>query len=197
MIDRSAPFNARGAGPEVLKVVVLPRLLKEDVHDEVAVIHEDPGCILEAFDPHRRKSMRLLDTPFDLFDQRAHVSPVGCARDDKRIDHPKKLRHGQDNGVLSELVVGRMGCRGSGWREVDMDVQPWAQWSTSRIPTVRPKKQTKMPMQNAAQRRRVLRAIACSARRSARSLASLGAGRGEIVAGVTSVTSAGRALICR
>ncbi len=60
VFDVAAPRHAGCAGPQMLEVVVVPRVLQEHVRDEVAVVHEHPGGVLQALDARRRDAVRLL-----------------------------------------------------------------------------------------------------------------------------------------
>ena len=109
----------------------------------------------EPLDPQRADAVRLLDAALDLLDERAHVARVLRAGDHEGVDDTEELRHGEHDGVAPELGVGRLRGGGHGGRQLDSDVQPLPQWSTSRIPTVSPKAPTRM--EHAAMAQRCLR----------------------------------------
>src|ERR1700722_18931962 len=179
----------------MLEVVVLTRLLEEDVHDEVAVVHQDPGGVRQPLHTDGRELVGLFDLTLDLLDQRADVPGVRGTGDHEGVDDTEELGHGEDDRVLAELGVGRLGGRGRSRRELNVDFEPWAQWSTSRTPTVRANEQPRMATPMTDQRTRTRRARACSALRSARNCKPAD-GRTAWGRGDRSVVSAGRALIC-
>jgi hypothetical protein len=86
---------------------------------------------------------------------------------------------------------------------VDVHVQPWAQWSTSKTPTVSPKEHARMAQPKTDQRRRGRRARACAALISARGCESMvgcatavgagGAGGAGVAGGAATTTGAVRA----
>ena len=182
----------------MLEVVVLARLLQEHVHDEVAVVHQDPGGVGQPLHPDGRELVGLLDAALDLFDQRAHVPAVRCAGDHEGVDHAEELGHGQHDRVLPELGIGRLGRRGrSRQGELNVDAEPWAQWSTSKTPTVRANEQHEDGHSDdrpatTGSRRAGLLGPPLGPQLRAGADGRTAAGRGD-----SSVVSAGRALICR
>src|SRR5207253_3255233 len=57
------PRDLRHVGPQALELVVAAGVLVEHVHDEVAVVEQHPGEVVEALDADRLRSALLGDTP--------------------------------------------------------------------------------------------------------------------------------------
>src|SRR6267378_908315 len=72
----------RNLAPELLEPVEVARLGREDVHDDVEVVHEDPTGLTEPLDPLRQQAVLLLHPEVD-----AVVDGLGLALRVARADN--------------------------------------------------------------------------------------------------------------
>src|SRR4249920_1309483 len=68
------PRDPGGIRPQSLERVVLARLREEHVHDEVAVVEQDPGGVTQPFDAAWRSAVLALERQLDLVTDRAHLT---------------------------------------------------------------------------------------------------------------------------
>jgi hypothetical protein len=103
----------------VLEVVVLARLLQEDVHDHVAVVKRDPLGRGEALDVHGRDPEGLAHPALDLLGEGAHLTVVGPRGDDEGVEGVGEAPQVQNDGIATDLLVrGGEGCGDEGSDEV-------------------------------------------------------------------------------
>src|SRR5215217_6969669 len=97
---------ARGLAPELLEPVELARVRREDVDDDVEVVHQDPARLREALDAARQQAVLLLEALMDAVVDGLRLA-VGVARaDDEEVrvaEHAAEV----ELGDVYRLLVGR------------------------------------------------------------------------------------------
>jgi hypothetical protein len=81
---RLGGIDGFGVTPEALEVIVRARGFREDVNDEIAVIHENPFSGVVAFDAVRQLA-GLFQLFFDLVGDRVRLSWIRGGADDEEI----------------------------------------------------------------------------------------------------------------
>ena len=71
------PVEDGDIAPQTLKVVEGSGFLIKDVNNDIAVINEDPGAIVESLDTNRLRATSQKDVLFDSFGDGADL-PVTC-----------------------------------------------------------------------------------------------------------------------
>lgn len=79
------PIDLGGVGPEVFEVVEVSAFGREDVQDDVAVVLQNPGPGLAAFNADARAVTARFHQLLDFFGDGSHLASAGGGRDDKKI----------------------------------------------------------------------------------------------------------------
>ncbi len=100
----------RSVGPETLQLVVVAGLTIEDVHDDVAVVQQDPLAEVLALASQDATFHTGLELMLDLFDQRLHVTRRGPGGDDEDIGDDHEFGDVEEEDVFALLVGNRRRC---------------------------------------------------------------------------------------
>src|ERR1019366_5893860 len=96
--------------PQSLKLVVGPRLLMLDVHDDVREVDQDPSAVAFAFATYRLHA-KLAKLVLDAVDDRIDLTVVGCRRQNEDVGKSKLLADINGDDLAGQLVLGS--CRDS------------------------------------------------------------------------------------
>ena len=118
------PGDARGVGPQSFEPVELARRGEKDVHDEVAVIEQDPRRVIQPLDGPRLDLGLLPQLLLDLVHDGADLPGVRRTGDDEGVDDADDVSDVEDDGVFALLVV-RSACGKPGFRGGVGHVPPW------------------------------------------------------------------------
>ena len=91
--DGSLDLEARRIAPQTLQLVVVPRLLIEEMDDHVAVVEEYPVPVLLALPPIRLASVGGLQSELDLVDERLDVPGRRARGDEEEIGDDDEIRY--------------------------------------------------------------------------------------------------------
>src|SRR3954452_10351944 len=111
--EAGSPVDSGHVAPESLELVVVARLLQEDVDDEVAVVDEDPVAVVEALDAQWPRAALLDDLLLDRVGDGAHLAGVRAAGDHEPPRDGEHLAALEDDR-LGALLVVRGASRGYG-----------------------------------------------------------------------------------
>jgi hypothetical protein len=99
--------------PELLEPVVLPRLRREDVEDDIEVVGQDPIALRGALDGSRPELVVGLEALANLVHDRLRLARVPAATEHEEVgvgaDRPKV----EDDDVLRQLLLGEAGDQAS------------------------------------------------------------------------------------
>jgi hypothetical protein len=94
--------------PEPFEIIVFARLFREDVHQKIAVIHEDPFGVLVALDAERTFTDSDEVLPDGIADG-LDLTGIRSVADDEAVGEGSDLAEVQNANILSFLR-----CRGVG-----------------------------------------------------------------------------------
>src|SRR3954468_5053487 len=103
----------RGLAPELLEPVEVARLRREDVDDDVEVVHEDPARLADALDAARQQALVLLEAQVDAVVDGLRLTVGRAGDDDEEVGVARHLAQVEHDDVGS-LLVRRVGRGGGG-----------------------------------------------------------------------------------
>src|SRR5205807_7393502 len=98
--------DVRGVAPQPLQAVKPPRLLGEDVHDEVAVVEQYPMAGCRPFDQERLHAVLDAQLLLHVVRDRRRLPFVPRRAEDEVVGDRGEIAHGQDVEVVGLLVEG-------------------------------------------------------------------------------------------
>ena len=104
-------IDALGVAPQSLETVVQARLGREDVHDEVEVIEQDPFRLLVAFDV-RRLGTRGGEGFHDPVGDGPNLSRAGTRTNHEIVGEPERLPQIENDQIGRLLVLDSADCHG-------------------------------------------------------------------------------------
>jgi hypothetical protein len=106
-------LDGRHVAPELLEAVVIPRLGREDVQDDVEVVREDPVPLSLALDGSRPQLVIALQALPDLVRDRLGLSRIAPVAQDEEVRVDADRPQVEDDDVLRQLLLGEAGNEAS------------------------------------------------------------------------------------
>src|SRR6266508_2092558 len=147
-------FDRGHVAPQILEAVIVPRLLREDVEDDVEVVGEDPGRLALAVDVARDDAALLLQLLPHLVVDRLRLARVAARADDEIVGVRAHRTHVEDDNVPRELSLREIGDAPSFLerrQRLLFSLRTWAQRSSPRrcrlllIDTTRARRRARPP----------------------------------------------------
>ena len=92
-------------GPQPVEPVVAPLVLAEDMHDDVAVVDDDPAGLLAALTPDGTAG-GVLELPLDLLGERAELTLAASGDEDEVVGDAEEVADVDGAKVATLLLDG-------------------------------------------------------------------------------------------
>src|SRR5919197_2230333 len=120
-LDRgSVELDARHVAPQLFEPVVLARLGRENVEDDVDVVGHDPAALGLAGDRRRERALVVLQALVHLVPDRLRLARVLPGREHEEVRVGTHGAHVENEDVLCQLLLSEAGDSAS--------VFEWRQW---------------------------------------------------------------------
>src|SRR5262245_39124183 len=105
VILRSPQLEPRSLSPEVLELVALPRILREDVQNGIEVVEDHPAVRPLSVGPAGKQVLLVLEPQPHLIDDRLRLALVAGGADRQVVGVGDELAHVEDDDVLRPFRV--------------------------------------------------------------------------------------------
>ena len=98
-------LDGLSSAPEALQVVIRAGALQEDVHQQIAVIHQDPFTVTETFHADRQFAEFALHSDVNFVGDGLVLTGIGSGADHKEISEARDFTKIENLYVQSFLVL--------------------------------------------------------------------------------------------
>jgi len=123
--DRDVQVDRRHVAPQLFEPVVLARIGREDVQDDIEVVRDDPGSLARPVDALREQPLVLLQPGVHLVPDRRALPRIAPGCNHEVVREGALGPHVEDHDVLRQLLEGESGDAAGLFEGVQSLLCPW------------------------------------------------------------------------